>query len=206
VLHEGRIASKKAMKGDPYRVVQNRKKIKKAQNHIERFQTELPNIESNSGKQKLLDKIEEKIKQIDGFGEKMREAYVNMILANIYKIVEVYSVHNPEKPSRGWDHIGIGSDFDGMINKMDYLSTANEFPELNELIVKFLKTPQPLIEFNQSWTTERLKALQFNFSAEELADKIMSQNADSFLQKYFNVDYLINGIQPASVTREQLIA
>jgi len=206
VLHEGRIASKDAMKKNPYRIAYYRKKIKRSQNDIEDFQSDLQKSENESDKKKLLNRIKVKMQQIDEFGEKMQEGFVNMILANIYKIVEVYAKHKPQKSSRAWDHIGIGSDFDGMINKMDYLGTANEFPKLNELLVKFLKNPQALFEFNQSWTVERLKALQFNFSAEDLTDKIMSKNADDFLQKYFNEDYLINGINPQGFEAEQLIS
>ncbi len=206
VLHEGRIATKDAMKGNPYRIVHYRKKIKDADKDIERYQYELKQPVTDRRKQKLAEKISDKMRQIGEFGDKMREGYVHMILANIYKIVEVYSAHNPDQPAKGWNHIGIGSDFDGMINKMDYLGTANEFPVLEELLIKFLTNPEPLDKFNPDWTVARLKGLQFNIPAEELAAKIMSTNSDEFLRKYFNEDYLMTGINPVELGGGDLIA
>ena len=206
VLHEGRIAGKKAMKGRTSFIDDYRKNIKKAQKKIEKFQFELKTDITEKRRQKLLEKINEMLADIDANGSKMRDGYVNMVLANIYKIVEVYADHNTEEATRGWDHIGIGSDFDGMINKLDYLGTANEFPELEELMIKFLKNPLPLDKFDKSWDADRLKALQFGKSAEELASKIMSVNADDFLRKYFNEAYLIHGTTPPQKKKEQLIA
>jgi microsomal dipeptidase-like Zn-dependent dipeptidase len=206
VLHEGRIAAKDAMKESTYGIDDHRKEIKHARNKIENFQLELRKEKDQKRKQKLLDKISEKVKEIDQSGQKIREGYTNMVLANMYKIVEVYSKYNPAMPAKGWDHIGIGSDFDGMINKLDYLGTANEFHELEALMIKFLKEPQPLDKFDTSWTKDRLKALQFNYSAEALAEKMMSKNADEFLRKYFNEDYLINGKNPTATTDKPLIA
>ena len=194
VLHEGRIASKDAMKESTYGINDTRKDIEKAQKKIKKFQKELKTPITEGRKQRLLEKINEKLKFIDECGDKIRECFTNMTLANIYKIVEVYSKHNPSKPDKGWDHIGIGSDFDGMINKMDYLGTANEFPLLEELLIKFLKDPQPLDKFDPNWTPAHLKTLHFNHTPEELASKIMSKNADEFLRKYFNEDYLKKGI------------
>lgn len=206
VLHEGRIAGKNAMKEEPYGIDDHHKAIKQAQKRIEYYQLELTREKNVKNKQKLLDWISEKLKEIDESGRKMREGFVNMVLANMYKIVEVYAKHNPAKQAKGWDHIGIGSDFDGMINKLDYLGTASEFPELESLILRFLKEPQPLDKFNPSWTKDHLKGLQFGYSAEELADKVMSKNADEFLRKYFNEDYLKNGINPTLTSDEPLIA
>jgi microsomal dipeptidase-like Zn-dependent dipeptidase len=206
VLHEGRIASKDAMKEEIYGIHEHRKEIKRAQNKIKTVQFELQKDLSDKRKQKLLGKVNEKMREIDQHGNSIREGFANMVLANMYKIVEVYSKHKPANAAKGWDHIGIGSDFDGMINKLDYLGTANEFPELEKLIIKFLKNPQPLDKFDPSWTKSRLKTLQFGYSAEALAEKIMGKNADEFLRKYFNEDYLINGKNPKVATDKPLMA
>jgi microsomal dipeptidase-like Zn-dependent dipeptidase len=206
VLHEGRIASKDAMKDSTYGIKDTRKDIEKAQKKIENFQKELKTPITQKRKERLLEKIDEKIKFIDECGDKIREGFANMTLANIYKIVEVYAKHNPAQKTKGWDHVGIGSDFDGMINKMDYLGTANEFPLLEKLLVRFLTNPKPLTEFDATWTTDRLKALQFNQSPSTLASKIMSQNADDFLRKYFNESYLKFDQNPVEKSGKNLIA
>ncbi|MEJ2594971.1 MAG: membrane dipeptidase [bacterium] len=206
VLHEGRIANKKAMKESRYGIKDMRKSIRKAHKKIERFQKELKTDVTDRRKERLVEKINERMKQIDEYGTKMREGYTQMILANIYRIVEVYSKYKPQQKEKGWDHIGIGSDFDGMINKMDYLGTANEFPLLEELMIRFLKNPEPLEKFDPLWVPEKLKELQFGKSPEELAAKIMSQNADMFLQKYFNEDYLMSGDEPVSKSGDNLTA
>ncbi len=206
VLHEGRIANKKAMKESRYGINDLRKSIRKANKKIERFQKELKTDVTDRRKERLVEKISERMKQIDEYGNKMREGYTQMILANIYRIVEVYSNYKPQQKEKGWDHIGIGSDFDGMINKMDYLGTANEFPLLEELMIKFLKNPEALEKFDPSWTPERLKELQFGKSPEELAAKIMSRNAEVFLQKYFNEGFLMKDEEPVSGSGDNLTA
>lgn len=196
ILHEGRIAHKKAREKKAYRVTFLQNEIKNNRNDIERMQARLLTDISDNRKETLTRKIKNRHQKILDAQQEIREAFVSMIMANIYKIVEVYAAYNSDNKSRGWDHITIGSDFDGTINKMDYLGTAEEFPVLEEEIIKFMDNPKPLTGFSDIWTPDYLRTLHFNISPEELADKFMSSNTESFLKKYFTTDYLIHGINP----------
>lgn len=75
-----------------------------------------------------------------------------------------------------WDYVSIGSDFDGMINPINDVKTAQDFPAMEEsLLVIFKKN-------------KRDEALLKNLSDNEIAQivrKMCSTNALKFLQRNF---------------------
>jgi len=196
ILHEGRIAAKKAFAKKAYRIKFLRNTIKKSESDIEQMQAELLTDISDSRKVQLVASISRRHKKVLASQQEMREGFISMIMANIYKIVEVYAKHNPGNPSKGWEHICIGSDFDGTINKMDFLGTAEQFPVIEDEIIKYLNNPRQLTGFDNKWKPAYLKTLHFNKSPETLAKLFMHENTDNFLKKYFTEDYLIKGINP----------
>ncbi len=196
ILHEGRIASKKAFKKKAYKIDFLRKEIKRDQDDIEEFQAELLTDISENRKKVLVNKIANRHQKILASKQETREAFISMIMANIYKIIEVYAQYDNQNPAKGWEHISIGSDFDGTINKMDFLGTAEEFPIIDDEIIKFINNPKPLTGFNEKWKPAYLKKLHFNKTPEELTNLFMCSNTESFLRKYFTEDYLVHGINP----------
>jgi len=194
ILHEGRIAAKMAFKKKAYRINYLRRRIKKRQNKIESMQAELTSNIREERKIELTENISKFHGQVLDMEQEMREGFICMIMANIYKIVQVYADNDIANKEKGWEHICIGSDFDGTINKLDFLGTSEQFPVIEEEMIKFMNNPRPLTGFDPNWTSNHLKTLHFGKQPEELVKQFMSDNMDRFLEKYFNEDYLKRGI------------
>lgn len=190
ILHEKRIAHKDVMKRKAYGVNRNKKIIEGCDSQIEKLQFQITQAKFISEKTSLVRKIENRMEKKKNAINEIKEAYIKMIMANIYMVVETVWLRNNLNKGKGWEHVCIGSDFDGTINKMDYLGTANEFPELRERMLGFLKHPTELKGFNKTWTGKRLKELQFGKDPEELTEMFFTKNVKSFLKKYFNEGYL----------------
>lgn len=190
IFHEKRIAHADAMKKKAYRVNLNKKIIEGCDSQIEQLQFQITEAKFISEKTRLVRKIENRMEKKRKAINDLKEAYVKMIMANIYMVVETVYLRNNLNKGKGWEHVCVGSDFDGTINKMDYLGTANEFPELRERMLNFLKQPKELKGFNKSWTGKRLKELQFGIDPEILTDMFFTENVKLFLKKYFNEGYL----------------
>ncbi|HEY9114277.1 MAG TPA: membrane dipeptidase [Bacteroidales bacterium] len=189
ILHEKRIAGKNALKKEPYKVNQKRKIMDELQNEIERLQFELQNTQDLKRKNQLVGQISRNNSKRLLRMKEIMEAYICMIMANIYRIVEVSG-------EKGWDHVCLGSDFDGTINKLDFLGTSEKLPMLTEMMLAFMNNPQDLDKFNKKWTKKYLKTLHFGAKPEILIDKFSNKNVDAFLKKYFTEDYLVKGVNP----------
>lgn len=109
--------------------------------------------------------------------EQKQDFWGQIILENILQMVK-YLSNNVEisglEKSKIWDLFAIGSDFDGIINPVDPFPTAFFLKDLHRTIVRLLKNN---ILFEK---------LSFNYTAEEIADKICFKNALGFLRKHLN--------------------
>ncbi len=108
--------------------------------------------------------------------ENVVEFWTKQFARNILGIVNAVASSSEIKESeknRIWDHISLGSDFDGMINPMDSFIVADEFKNLKEALQKYM--PQ-LPQFNQ---------LSFDLDINEILDKIMYDNVLSFVLKHY---------------------
>jgi microsomal dipeptidase-like Zn-dependent dipeptidase len=94
------------------------------------------------------------------------------LLRNIFHIVEKCGVGN----SAAWDHISIGSDFDGVMNPIDVCATAEDIPKLRRMLVKFIP------DFARFTGREDL---MYGLSADEIVDRVFYKNGRDFIVKYF---------------------
>ena len=101
--------------------------------------------------------------------------YVKVILANFLSAVKAIG------KADAWNHLCIGTDFDGVIRPFETYKDANDFPKLMEDLEAFLANPSPIFEL---FGVEEIKELMFGFSAEEIVDKIAFQNLQNFIIKY----------------------
>jgi len=189
ILHEKRLAGKYALKREPYRVSQKRKIIDEMQKEIERMQLELSQSIDMKRKGLLVQQIDKNLAKKQSLADEIMNSYICMLMANIYRVVDVVG-------KAGWNHICLGSDFDGTINKLDFLGTSEKLPSLANLMLNFIKKPQPLEKFNRKWKAPYLKKLLFGMEPELLIHKFTNGNVDAFMKKYFTEDYLIKGINP----------
>ena len=112
----------------------------------------------------------------------LRTQYVKVLCANLFEIVKTVN------SQKGWDLLSIGSDYDGLINHLDFYPTTANMPTVREDMLNFFKNPVEISQdgFNYSLTFNEIKRLMFGLSAEEIIDKIFAGNAMTFLQNNFN--------------------
>lgn len=75
-----------------------------------------------------------------------------------------------------WDHMAIGSDFDGIIDSLNGFWTAKELPALASHLAEHAET------FLASYA---FKVPGNHIPAEEIISRLMYRNADRFLRRYF---------------------
>jgi len=108
-----------------------------------------------------------------------RETLLDLIMANILTGVQAIGV-----PS-AWDVFCLGSDFDGMITPVDSYQTVGDYPDLARDLTAFLNNPSPIFDL---FSVEEITGLMFDYTAEEIVSKIMSENVINFLTE--NLDSL----------------
>lgn len=128
-------------------------------------------------------KVIEIIKEDESMGQAdLRMQYVKVLCANLFEVVKtVNSV-------KGWDLLSIGSDYDGLINHLDFYPSTAEMPTLRNDMLDFLKNPTAISQhgFNYSLSLAEINRLMFGLTADEIIDKIFAGNTMAFLQKNFN--------------------
>ena len=116
-----------------------------------------------------------------------RDAYVRLYLANIFQVI--FSIGKKE----AWEHVCIGSDYDGIMDPFDRYPQADDFNILLGDIMLFLKNPTSLRIYDGSYPktldAADIKKMMYGYSPRQIADKIAFENIDLFLSKYFTDSY-----------------
>lgn len=112
----------------------------------------------------------------------LRRQYVKVLFANLFEIVKTVN------SKKGWDIICIGSDYDGLINHLDFYPTTAEMPVLRNDMLEFLNNPEEISQpgFNYSVQLPEIKRLMFGLTADEIIEKIFAGNVMMFLKNNFN--------------------
>ncbi len=111
--------------------------------------------------------------------QERRETLIDLIMANILSGVQAIG------EASAWDIFCLGSDFDGMITPVDNYQTVGNYPDLARDMTAFLNEPRPIFDL---FSVEEIKGLMFDYTAEEIVSKIMSENVLNFLTE--NLDEL----------------
>ncbi len=119
----------------------------------------------------------------------LRTEYIRLIMSNIFHIIRVCKKF--DEPQKAWDLICLGSDLDGLINSFDVYTGANQMHRLATDMLQFLHRPidNPHVDLK----AHQFQELMYDYTPEQLVDKIMRQNIENFLEKFFNDDYLRGG-------------
>ncbi|MCB0402148.1 MAG: hypothetical protein KDD41_08695 [Flavobacteriales bacterium] len=104
----------------------------------------------------------------DGYKDYERLWHTGLLVENILHIVRVAS-----DKKKAWDQICMGADFDGNINPIDNCITIDEFSDLEESMVRYLKLI-PDIDRNLC-----------GYTPEEVCRKVMYENGKTFLLTHF---------------------
>lgn len=98
---------------------------------------------------------------------KQRKAFAHLFLDNAFQLVKAVGKRS------GWDMIAFGSDFDGTITHMDPYPTVASMPLFRQDLISFLEEK------------EYQKELWFDYTPEEIIEKIFYKNAMDFYKKFF---------------------
>jgi hypothetical protein len=94
---------------------------------------------------------------------------------NLFYIVENSGEYGNIK---SWEHISIGSDFDGIMDPIDICPTTADIPGFYEFLVHNL-------EFYAEYLQKEKTKLFVGKSPEELLNMVFYQNGERFIKKYF---------------------
>ncbi len=132
--------------------------------------TNRPNYKTDSFTRRLTQFLDnEKIT-----GSKDRETFISMLpfFKNLFYIVQ----HSGRSDASAWDHVALGSDFDGIAKPVAFCKTAAEYPAMHALIVRFLPY---YVRFDKQG------AWLFGLNEQQIANKVMFENGERFVLKYF---------------------
>lgn len=119
--------------------------------------------------------------------QQQKDEYLKLFLANAFHIVKTVG----EKAA--WDIIALGSDFDGAINPMNTYQDASRLTEFRVDMEQFFKRVKNnsliLNTGNYLFTNDEIIALMYDYSPEELTEKIMGTNAYRFVMENFMKDF-----------------
>ena len=112
----------------------------------------------------------------------------SLFIHQIRYIVKVYVAALPtgstnEQKKQAWNHICIGTDFDGVINPLDAYPDGSFLEEFAADVVNHWKV------LMRSPPHQEVAQLLFGLSPEEVMEKVVWANAMSFMQKYFSKQY-----------------
>ncbi len=118
-------------------------------------------------------------------------AYVKLVMTNLFYIIHTIDQHPEMEGKKAWDHLCLGSDYDGIMDPFDLYPTSVEFMSLFGEMKEFLEHPEPLNELQGvKFSVRRIKELMYDYSAEDILEKLAYKNVENFLRKYFTDEYL----------------
>ena len=97
-----------------------------------------------------------------------KDAYMKLIWSNIFGIVKAIDNKN------AWNHISLGTDFDGLINSIEFYPDMSYLPELNADMTDYLKR------------TKFKEELWYGYSPSALVYRIFTKNTLDFLSTHYH--------------------
>jgi hypothetical protein len=119
-------------------------------------------------------------KRLVGSRNKITEKnYVEVVVANILKCVEFGGIQT-------WNHLAIGSDFDGMISHLPNVKKSSDITNLYYDILNFLICPKD-IEWSGGiiYSVKDINNLIGDKCVKELVDRVFGLNSKEFLKRNF---------------------
>lgn len=102
-----------------------------------------------------------------------RRVVVDAIVGNLCKVI--HSCQN----IKAWDMITISSRFDTHARHFEEFSSSADMVSLHRELVDFFENPR---DIEGLYTAKEIKKFMYNYSAKDIVDKIMFQNALNFLK------------------------
>jgi hypothetical protein len=111
---------------------------------------------------------------LEGSADRRRVA-IDAIVANICEIIQTAQTID------AWDMICIGSSFDNLCRPMEMFATSADMEQLAKELLDFFENPR---DIEGIYTEKEIKQFMYSYSARDIVDRIMYQNALNFLKKH----------------------
>ncbi len=139
---------------------------------------------------KALEKIRKDLEGVEKDRLKNKQLLINAYMSVLFR--HIFHVLNTVG-ERGWNHISLGTDYDGVINPMDLYPTSAEMSSIAHDMELFwninLNNPNTAIK-------KEYKKHCYGKKPEHWIKCFLILNGANFLKKYFNDDYLKKGLIP----------
>jgi microsomal dipeptidase-like Zn-dependent dipeptidase len=133
--------------------------------------------------------------------DEMARAYIRLIMHNLFFIVKTIDDMPGMDGRKAWDHICLGSDYDGIMDPFNLYPDASQFMTMFGDMKEFLENPEALDRMEETQlSVEEVKRLMYDLSPTEICEKIAYKNVENFLGKYFTDEYLY-GKKPVDTHR-----
>ncbi|MCB0628351.1 MAG: hypothetical protein KDD15_01420 [Lewinella sp.] len=126
----------------------------------------------------------------------LKDMYLKLVWSNIFHIIKVVQEerYTTGTPANAWKMIALGSDYDGLVDPMDTFPGVNDFMDLKQELIDYLKAGKEVFFSDNGIArplrSEEIKALLFGRSPEEITADIFYRNTDRFLYRFFTDAYL----------------
>ncbi|WP_222984205.1 hypothetical protein [Flagellimonas meishanensis] len=149
-----------------------------------------------------------------GSSIRVQRLHTQMFLTNIFHVVRINLEHIKKLNAQdgenidskeAWKTVGLGTDFDGIIDPFDHFNTSatlTEFKARCEDAIRYnfennqeRKKAKVLFigeDYSKAYTKGQFNELIMGFTPEELVDMIFYDNIANFCKKYFTRAYLNN--------------
>ena len=123
------------------------------------------------------------------YQEQLKNAYLKLILGNLFQVAVTINSR------KAWEHICIGSDYDGIMDPFDIYKTSSAFQDMMTDIQNYLMNPGfDLIVYRYDVESvlraSEIPDYYFGYSPLEIVEHIAHKNAENFLSRYFTTAYL----------------
>lgn len=104
-----------------------------------------------------------------------RAVAVEAIVANVCRFIYV------AQSIDAWEMLSISSSFDMYARPLEVYDSSDDMEQLYHDLIAFFENPH---DIEGLYTAEEIQTFMYNFSAEELVDRIMYKNALNFMYKH----------------------
>ncbi|HLF63769.1 MAG TPA: hypothetical protein VI603_08450 [Saprospiraceae bacterium] len=116
----------------------------------------------------------------------LKASYLSVIMRQIFHILDLTG-------EKGWDHLCLGTDYDGVINPIDIYAQCSDMLTIFDDITLFW---EDMMDHDDPDIRNLYRRHLHGKTTEFWIHKLLLLNGMNFLKKYFNDGYLRNGINP----------
>jgi hypothetical protein len=175
--------NKDCLKGEMIKWVNDRKSLEELR--IEAAQSnEAPAANKVA---KLQDKIAKHKAEIDRLKGLLQDAELSILMNQFFYILKVCNElgNNQVSKDKAWFHICLGSDYEGVINPQDIFYYAENLHDLEDKLGQFWRK----MRSKQDPRFDKYRSYIFDESPAFWVKRILWENSEDFLQRYFNDAY-----------------